>query len=74
MDPDLLRLFLLVLGVLLVVGIWITPVAPIAAAVLATLMVAAIGAHLRVGDPLTKSAPAAARLVMASAIVAAYAI
>ena len=41
-----------------------------AAAVVAVLMIGAVGMHFKVGDPLMKSLPAALVLAMSAAIVA----
>ncbi len=48
----------LTLAGLLVVGIWFPPIAAAAGAALGALMLVAILAHLRVGDPALKSLPA----------------
>lgn len=52
------------LAALMIVGIWYAPVAALAAAALAVLMLAAVLAHIRVGDPLFKSAPALSMLAL----------
>ena len=52
----------------LLAGIWFHPVVFPAAAVVAVLMLGALAMHLRVRDPLTKSLPAFAVLVMCGAI------
>lgn len=61
------------LAVLLLVGIFVTAAAAPAASLLALLMVGAIGAHVRVRDPLVKSAPAFMMLVLSLVVVAGYA-
>ena len=52
------------LAALLVVGIFVPAVTAPAAALMAMLMVGAIGAHLKVGDPLVKSGPALLMLIL----------
>ena len=63
----------LLLAALLIVGIWYTDVAVVAAVGMALLMVGAIAMHLRVKDPLQKSMPAFGMLVMSVIVVFAYA-
>ena len=53
----------------LVVGLWIPSIILPAASLLALLMVAALGMHLKVKDPLTKSVPAFAMLVLCGLII-----
>lgn len=76
--PDWMRVAVgstkLALAGLLLVGIVFPPVALPAAAGMALLMVGAIAAHLRVGDPLRKAAPATLMLVMASFVAVTYAL
>ena len=61
------------LAALLLAGLVYAPAAAPAAGVLALLMVAAIAAHLRVRDPLRKSVPALAMLIMAGLVLVARA-
>ncbi len=56
-------------GIVLIAGIWINLPVTIAAAVVAALMVGALAMHVKVGDPIKKSVPAALMLVMSLAIV-----
>lgn len=60
------------LAALLLVGIAVPAVASIAAGAMAMLMVGAIGAHLRVSDPLVKSLPAFAMLLLCTVVVLSY--
>ncbi|MCU0619491.1 MAG: DoxX family protein [Gemmatimonadaceae bacterium] len=60
----------IVAGLVLIAGLWLTLPIGFAAAVVAVLMVGAIAMHLRVGDPLHRSLPAAAMLIMCGAIIA----
>ena len=60
------------LAALLIAGIWIQPISPWAAAALAVLMVGAIAAHAKVGDPIRKSLPALSMLVLCLLVVAAH--
>ena len=55
-------------GVLLLVGLAYAPVVLPAAAVVAVLMLGAVAMHLKVGDPASKSVPAALMLAMSVAI------
>lgn len=57
-----------VAGVLLIVGIWVPGIVRLPAAVVAVLMVGALAMHAKVKDPLTKSLPALAVLLMSVAI------
>ncbi|NNF25907.1 MAG: DoxX family protein [Gemmatimonadetes bacterium] len=59
----------LILAGLLIVGIFIPAVAAPAAVLMAALMVGAIGAHIKVGDPLKKSVPAAAMLLLSILVI-----
>lgn len=54
----------LLLAAALVAGIWYPPLAAAAGLAMAGLMAVAVGAHLRVGDPLPKSLPSFALLVL----------
>jgi len=56
-------------GIVLIAGIWISLPVTIAAAVVAALMVGALAMHVKVGDPVKKSLPAALVLVMSLAII-----
>ena len=56
-------------GIILIAGVWMPLPVSIAAGVVAVLMVGALAMHLKVGDPLMKSLPAALMLVMCLAIV-----
>jgi uncharacterized membrane protein YphA (DoxX/SURF4 family) len=60
------------LAALLIAGIWVEPVAPWAAAALAVLMLGAVVAHARVGDPVRKSLPALSILALCVLVVAAH--
>ena len=72
--PDWLRPVVgggkLILAGLLLAGIWLPALALPAAAGMALLMAGAIGAHVRVRDPLRKSLPALTLLVMSLVVVA----
>lgn len=56
-------------GLTLVAGLWLDVPVQAAAAVVAGLMVGALAMHAKVGDPMTRSLPAAAMLVMSGAIL-----
>jgi len=56
-------------GVILIAGVWIPLPVGLAAGVVAALMVGALAMHVKVGDPLMKSLPAALMLVMSVAIL-----
>jgi hypothetical protein len=56
-------------GIVLIAGTWIALPVTLAAAVVAALMVGALAMHVKVGDPVKKSVPAALMLVMSLAIV-----
>ena len=62
----------LALAALLLVGLVYAQVALPAAALMALLMLSAIGAHFRVRDPLIKSAPAFIMLVLSTVVIVAY--
>ncbi len=66
--PDWLRKLIgaakLVLAALLVLGIWYPTVATGAGIAMAVLMAGAVGAHLRVRDPLVKSLPSFTLLLL----------
>jgi hypothetical protein len=57
-----------VAGVLLIAGIWFPGIVRLPAAVVAVLMVGALAMHAKVKDPLSKSLPALAVLLMSVAI------
>ncbi len=57
------------LAFLLLVGIFVPSVVAAAAAVMAVLMVSAIGAHLRVSDPPLKALPAFVMLVLCAVVI-----
>lgn len=57
-------------AVVLLAGVWMALPVREAAGLVAVLMIGAIAMHLKVGDPLTKSLPAALMLAMSAAIVA----
>ncbi len=57
-------------AVILVAGVWMALPVREAAGLVAALMLGAIVMHLKVGDPVAKSLPAAAMLAMSAAIVA----
>lgn len=57
-------------AIVLIAGVWMALPVRAAAAVVAALMVGAIAMHIKVGDPLVKSLPAALMLAMTAAIVA----
>ena len=56
-------------GVVLIAGVWIPLPVGLAAGVVAALMVGALAMHVKVGDPVMKSVPAALMLVMSVAIL-----
>jgi uncharacterized membrane protein YphA (DoxX/SURF4 family) len=56
-------------GLVLVAGIWLDLPVRVAAGVVASLMVGALAMHLKVGDPVKRSLPAAFMLLMSGAIV-----
>ena len=62
----------LTLAVLLLIGIVVPAIAPLAAGAMAVLMVSAIGAHIRVSDPIVKSVPAFTMLVLCTVVVVSY--
>jgi hypothetical protein len=57
-------------ALVLIAGVWIALPVRAAAGLVAALMVGAIAMHVKVGDPLMKSLPAALMLAMSAAIVA----
>jgi DoxX-like family len=57
-------------AIVLIAGVWFALPVREAAALVAALMIGAIVMHLKVGDPLLKSLPAALMLAMTAAIVA----
>jgi hypothetical protein len=66
--PDWVRLGVggtkLLLASLLLIGLFVIPVARVSSGLLALLMVAAVAAHLRVRDPFIKAVPAIFMAVM----------
>lgn len=54
----------------LMAGVWMALPVQAAATVVAVLMLGALAMHLKIGDPLVKSLPAAMMLVLSAAIVA----
>ncbi|MDP2053913.1 MAG: DoxX family protein [Acidobacteriota bacterium] len=57
-------------AIVLIAGVWLALPVREAAALVAALMIGALAMHLKVGDPLMKSLPAALMLVMSVTIVA----
>jgi len=57
-------------ALVLIAGVWIALPVRAAAGLVAALMVGALAMHLKVGDPLMKSLPAALMLALSAAIVA----
>jgi uncharacterized membrane protein YphA (DoxX/SURF4 family) len=57
-------------AIVLIAGVWMALPVRAAAGLVAALMVGALAMHLKVGDPLMKSLPAALMLAMTVAIVA----
>ena len=74
--PDWARMVVgatkLSLAVLLIVGLQYTPLVVPSAAVMVVLMVGAILAHVRAGDPLVKSVPALTMLALSTIVVATH--
>ena len=62
----------LTLAPLLIAGIWLQPVAPWAAAALGLLMLGAVAAHVKVGDPVHKALPALSMFILCALVVVAY--
>jgi len=58
----------IILAISLIVGLWHPQVARTAAAGMAVLMLAAVGMHIKVHDPIKKSVPAATMLLMSAAV------
>lgn len=56
-------------GLILIAGIWVDMPIRVAAGIVAALMVGALAMHMKVGDPLKKSLPAAAMLLMCAGIL-----
>lgn len=56
-------------AIVLIAGVWFTLPVRAAAALVAVLMMGAIGMHLKVGDPAVKSLPATLMLALTAAIV-----
>jgi hypothetical protein len=59
----------LLLAALLVIGIWVAPLAAPAAAGMAVLMIGAIAMHFKVGDPAMKSLPAFLMLLLSLVVL-----
>ena len=57
-------------AVVLIAGVWMALPVRAAAGLVAALMIGAVAMHLKVGDPLMKSLPAALMLALSAAIVA----
>ena len=57
-------------ALVLIAGVWIALPVRAAAGLVAALMIGALAMHLKVGDPLMKSLPAALMLALSAAIVA----
>lgn len=57
-------------AVVLIAGVWMALPVRAAAGLVAALMIGALAMHLKVGDPLMKSLPAALMLALSAAIVA----
>ena len=60
----IIRVSKLTMATSLIVGIWYPPLTVFGALVLAALMLAAVVMHIKVKDPVQKSLPAAALLVL----------
>lgn len=60
-----------VAGVVLLAGLWLPLPVRAAAGVVAGLMVGAIGMHLKIKDPITRSVPAVIMLVLCALLIAA---
>jgi uncharacterized membrane protein YphA (DoxX/SURF4 family) len=56
-------------SVALLAGLWVPQLVLPAAAVVALLMVGALAMHMRIGDPLVRSMPAATMLVLAGTLL-----
>ncbi len=56
-------------GIVMIAGLWMPLPVRAAAAVVAVLMVGAIGMHIRIKDPVLKSVPAVLMLAMCVALV-----
>lgn len=56
-------------ALMLIIGIWISPLVVPAAVVIAALMIGALAMHLKVQDPPKKSLPAASVLILSVAII-----
>lgn len=57
------------LAILLLVGLWVTPLTRPAAMGVVVLMLGAVAMHFKVGDPLRKSLPAISMLVLSLIVV-----
>ena len=60
------------LAILLLIGVAVPAIAPLAAGAMALLMLSAIGAHIRVSDPAVKSLPALAMFVLCTVVLVSY--
>lgn len=56
-------------ALVLLAGLWISLPVDVAAGVVALLMVGALGMHLKIGDPMKRSVPAALMLLMCGGII-----
>lgn len=56
-------------AIALLVGFWIPSLVQPSAALVGVLMIGAIGMHVKVGDPMSKSVPALAMLLMSAGIL-----
>ncbi len=56
-------------GIALLAGVWVPALVLPAAGVVAVLMLGALAMHVKVGDPLIRSVPAALMLVMSTVLV-----
>jgi hypothetical protein len=54
----------------LVIGLYWRPIEVVVASGVAVLMIAAVGAHRRAGEPISKALPAALGLAVAAVVVA----
>ena len=74
--PDWVRIGVgtskLLLASLMVIGLFVIPVARVSSGLLALLMLAAIAAHIKVGDPLIKAIPALFMAAMCTFVFLTY--
>jgi uncharacterized membrane protein YphA (DoxX/SURF4 family) len=66
------RVLKLLAATCLVAGLWDPPLALVGAVGMAALMLAAVAMHLKVGDPLRKSIPAASLFLLSLIVVAVH--